>query len=323
MTPTVTVRPATRVDVPACLDVFYAAGDDLAARNGQPPWPRDTGSITQLFEHLIETDPSRTWVAERTSDRLAAFGLAHRREHAWFLAFLFVRPESQAAGLGRRLLRACLSTDVAELAPGGAPEAPEAPMSMAVCAESTQPISLGLYARHGMLPRIPLFALRGKLGRGWQRPPGRRHGQRLQTQSFAALAEPDHGALAEVDRIDRAVLGYAHPIDHRFWRQSGRQGHLFRTQGSEEAFGYGYVHRSGRLGPVAVTDPAQLAPVVEWLLASIETPEAWQVFVPGPSQALVPLFGAGLRIDEHAVIYAATGQGPAWDRYIPANYAVL
>ena len=320
MTAADSLRPATPDDVPACLEVFYAAGDDLAARNGQPPWPRDPVSLAGLFQHLIETDPGRTWVAEGVSPGLTAFGLAHRREHAWFLAFLFVRPESQGSGLGRRLVDACLARDVSELAPSG----PQAGLTLAVCAESTQPISLGLYARYGMLPRVPLFALRGRLDQSWPASGGGQLPGALEMQPLAESEAPAHAAdAAQLDRIDRAVLGYAHGVDHRFWHHARRQGYLFRRSTSDEAIGYGYVHRSGRLGPVAVTDPNQLAPIVARLSASIEAPQAWQVFVPGPSPALVPLFGAGLRIDEHAVIYAATGQGPAWDRYIPANYAVL
>jgi GNAT superfamily N-acetyltransferase len=147
------VRPE---DVADCLDVFYVALEDLDARSGRASTPRNPASLERLLGHLVTTDPERAWLAEGRRG-VAGFGLAMQRETSWFLSFLFVRPEHQATGVGRRLLEACLPAGVAldrPLPPGGP--------SLGTCIDAIQPISAGLYSRYGMVPRVPLYACLGR-----------------------------------------------------------------------------------------------------------------------------------------------------------------
>ena len=69
------------------------------------------------------------------------------RERLWYLSMLFVLPGFQGAGLGRELLERLLPTD------------PD--IVRAVAADSAQPISNALYAKLGMVPRMPLLNLSG------------------------------------------------------------------------------------------------------------------------------------------------------------------
>ncbi len=104
------------------------------------------------------------WVATRDQqagdkrDRVVGFGAAYLRGAVWFLAMLFVDPDEQARGLGRELLIRTF--------PGGSAPDPEGPVVLGTATDSTQPISNGLYAQYGMVPRLPVFQLVGRPRRG-------------------------------------------------------------------------------------------------------------------------------------------------------------
>ncbi len=271
----------------------------------QPMLPRNPGPLGTLFEHTMVTDPNASWLAETTSGEVIGFGLAHRRSGAWFLGFLFVRSDHQADGVGRRLLEACV---------GGGQDAVRA-----TCIEAIQPISAGLYASFGMLPRVPLFVMTGGVPR---EPLAPMH--ELVAVPFAEPGPAGNDALAAaVDAIDREILGYAHRDDHEMWASAGRNGYLFRHRESDETAGYGYVSGSGRVAPVAVRDERWLPEAIDHLMATVEGPEKWVLFVPGPSSALAPLLGAGFRFDGPPAIYCSTGAGPAFERYLVGTFALL
>jgi GNAT superfamily N-acetyltransferase len=307
------LRPATRADVEACLSIFYDSMEDLLRSRGEPVTPRNPIPLAQLFEHLIGTDPAGSWVADG-SGRPVAFGLSHVRGSSWFLAMLFVLPGWQARGIGRLLLERCLES------------APDERM-LGTCVEAVQPVSTALYASYGMLPRVPQYAV-GGTPRAGSLPP---LPEDVEALSFDALAGAEGGSAAletTLARIDREMLGHAHPQDHAFWQRIGRHGFLYRVPGAGEtgdrAIGYGYAHQSGRIGPVAALDALLLPAIIGHLTTAIRAADAWLVNVPGPAgRALVPLLRAGLRILPGPVVYAGSWPGPAFDRYLPMGYALL
>jgi GNAT superfamily N-acetyltransferase len=302
------LRPALAEDLLGCLDVFYAALDELHLRTGQPVLPRNAEALSRVLLHLLATDPEGSWLAE-AGGRIIGFGLAHARHDHWFLAFLFVLPEWQGRQIGRAILEKCLR------------DAPR-PGRLSVCVEAIQPVSTALYASKGMLPRTPIYVLTGELRDGGL-PAG-------DAALVAAGLEPvPFGSLTDervvenaVDALDREVVGYARRPEHAFLQDPGRVGFLYRRTGETAAAAYGYVQRSGRLGPVASTDPALLVPIVAHLTAAIRPVGGWQVIVPGPSAALVPLCRAGLRIDGVPALFCADWDGPRFDRYLPMNFAL-
>ncbi len=312
-TPEVRLRPARLGDVLSCVDVFYEASEELNARTGQPIMPRNPAGLTRLVEHLLRTDPELSFVADDGSGGIVGFGQAHRRGGTWFLAFLFVRPGHQGQRIGRRMLEACLRG-------GPIASAQQRPVALAVCIEAIQPVSTALYADFGMLPSVPIYALTGELKPDRTPPPE----PRLVAVPFAELVAAGADALAdEIDAVDRDAVGYAHQQDHALWTAIDRQGYLFREAAEGRVAGYGYVHRSGRIGPVAVVADAWLPEAIEHLMSSVPVPDAWLAFVPGPSTALVPLLRAGLRVDGPPALYCATGGGPAFSRYLPGNFAIV
>jgi GNAT superfamily N-acetyltransferase len=278
------------------VDVFHRSLEELYARRCRAPLPRNPTAVAALLDHQLRTDPEGTWVAE-AADGVVGFAASHRRDRSWFLSFLFVAPGQQDRGLGRALLRACLP-------PAGHRE------RLATCAEADQPVATGLYARHGMVPRVPVYLLSGPLA----------------PEALPALPSDVEVAPASpevLDGIDRLVLGYARPEDHAMLRASGRSAWLLRDMPGQP-IGYGYAQPSGRLGPVAVLAPGHLPAMIGFLARTVEPRGDRQVLVPGPAVHVLPaLLAAGLRIDGVPAVYCATWSGPAFDRYLPMSFALL
>jgi GNAT superfamily N-acetyltransferase len=313
---TTALRPIEAADLPACREIFYAAGDDLYDARNLPRLPRNDRRMSEFFGHLLATDPERCWLAESEDPAggrtVVGFGMAVRRGRVSFLSFLFVAPGTQARGVGRALLVRCLPLE----APRGPDEA------IATCVDSIQPISTGLYASYGIVPRLPILSLTGSLG-PTDLP---RLAHPITGTPFAELADRTGGDAWLVERLeelDLEALGYARPTEHGAWRSGQRQGILFRS--GDDVIGYGYAQASGRLGPLYVRDPALLAPALGRLAEAVSPVEAWSVIVPGcADQALVPLLAAGFLIDGQPGLYCSTSaSGPVFERYLPASYALL
>lgn len=290
------LRPATSADLPALLEVFFRAIEELERRRGRPLPPRNKAPLELHLRHLLATDPATCCVAE-DAGRSVGFGISMVRSETWFLSFLFVLPEWQARGIGRAVVRACLE---------GAPRVTQ----RATCAESNQPVSTGLYASMGMAPRSLIYLLRGAL-----------NGEAL--PALPAGTRPRPMDAERVERLDKALLGYRRQPDHGFWAQRDRRGWVFED-GRGELMGYGYAQPSGRLGPVAALDPEHLMPFVGHLVRSTSVLEGWQLIVPGPAiTALQPLLAAGLRIDGTPAVYCTDGTRPSFERYLPGSFALL
>jgi GNAT superfamily N-acetyltransferase len=284
----------------------------------------------RLIAHLIETDPERAWLA--TNSGIVAFGIAVARERFSFLSFLFVRPELQAKGIGRELLGRCMA----------GPDGTSGPRSVspswrgdegsvrATCVDALQPVSTGLYAEQGIVPRLPLFSLVGRPDRGALKAPGRS----IVGVPFESIAEAEgpegpegpEGARAladTVDAIDRDVVGFLRPDDHDFWQREGRRGVLYQTADSKP-LGYGYVQPSGRVGPIALADSSLAVPVLGDLMRRVRPAGAWQVVVPGNAvEPLVALLRAGLRFEGSPALYCATRPSIDFERYLPAGFALI
>lgn len=278
------------------LEVFFHAMEDLDQRRHRPRQPRNAAPLEMHFEHLISTDPRSSVVAD-DHGRVVAFGIVMRRGVDAFLSFLFVEPRWQSHGLGRAVFDLCLA---------GATGAEQ----VSTCAEADQPVSTGLYASIGLAPRAPIYLLRGGLAENAL--PGLADGVRAQ--------QIDHEA---VSALDLELLGYDRPQDHAFWVHGQRDGWMYVSD-SGSLLGYGYAHRSGRIGPVAAVEPSYLPGLLGHLVRATNVLEGRQLVMPGPCiAALRPLLMAGLRIDGSPAVYCAEGPGPRFDRYIPMSFALL
>jgi hypothetical protein len=215
---------------------------------------------------------------------------------------LFVDPVEQANGIGRALLERLLA-DTDGLVLGTA-------------TDTAQPISNALYARLGIVPRMPCLNLVG-------RPVGPGVLPALPDGLSAMPIDRVTGALAEVDRM---VLGYERPADHAWLLGDGKRAWVYRDGDGAEAriVGYGYVAPVGRIGPVAAVDPAHLPAIVGHLLTAHEPPGASSIWVPGAAgEVLATLLRAGLRLEAFPALFCWTAPLAPFDRYLPITLALV
>lgn len=298
----VVLRRAVPDDLPACETVYRAGLNSYLGPLGFPETPAENPALRRLHEHTMTTDPERFWLATR-GDQVLAFGSATVRPPVWFLSMLFVDPGVQARGLGRALLQRLL------------PQSPDVPI-LATATDSAQPISNGLYASLGIVPRLPLLNLVGR--------PRSDHG--LPPLPRGIQGEPMRGQAsdaAEIAAFDRSVIGFEHPQEGAFLDRDGRMGFAFRdAQGSLQ--GYGYASEAGRIGPLAVADPALLAPALAYLLTAVQPRGASSVWLPGSAtDAVVVALRAGLRIESFPVLLCWNRPFADFSRYLPTSPGLL
>lgn len=339
-------RPARADEIETCAGIWRTSINDYSIHLGQSEIPPELNPIIRLFTHLRATDPERFIVAtlpdqpvtripdapllagtdaadgadpadpsdpaDPAAERVVAFAAAVSRERFWYLSMLFVLPEFQGAGVGRRLLARVL------------PDDPD--VTRATATDSAQPISNALYASYGVAPRMPLLNLSGLPERPdsfGPLPSG------IVPISFETLVGgppggDGHRRLADtVDTIDRELLGASHPMDHRFLRSESRWGWLYRGPDGTP-LGYGYAGEAGRLGPVAVRDETLLGPVLGHLTSAVTPRGAFATWVPGAAdRASVALLRAGFRLDRFPVLLCWDRPFADFSRYLPISPGLL
>jgi GNAT superfamily N-acetyltransferase len=307
-------RQAGEADLERAYDVFRAALNAYLVPAGQPEIPDDDRQ-SPVYQHLLEYDAERFWVAEAEVEELTGggagtlgvggrqvvgWGCGLVRGDWWFLADLFVLPEAQGLGVGAMLF---------DLAGTGA----LAPAVRATVTDSIQPVSNNLYGRRGLLPRELLVGFEG---------PSQGSAASV---SLGAL-EPEPLTLASVPalcEIDAAVSGVDRSVDHRFYlTDGGRYGFLFRRQGRPA--GYVMLRQDGWLGPAAAVREQDMETVTAAGLADMSrrgVAEKLRAGVPARSEGAQRAFwGAGLRFSGTPGLLLASRPWGRLDRYIPASY---
>jgi GNAT superfamily N-acetyltransferase len=309
----VILRPATEADLPACAAIWREAINDYIVPMGQPEIPDELGAISRLHAHLLATDPERFVVAP-APDSLAIDGFvaAVNRDDTWYLSMLFVRPDAQGSGLGRTLLEHVLPSDET--------------VRRATATDSAQPISNGLYASYGIVPRMPLLDLvappDGAEAFGVL-PAGIRP---VAFEDIAGASAGDDGhrrLVGAVEALDRDVLGWTRPVDHRYLRLESRRGWLY-LDGAGEPMAYGYTSEAGRLGPIAARDSDLLSPVLGHLIRAVEPRGAWSVWLPGHAdRAVTAAMRAGFRLRSMPVLLCWDRPPADFARYVPISPGLL
>ena len=299
-------RPARPEDLGTCARLWDIAIGDYVRRMNQPWFPGELEPLERLLAHLLETDPALFRVAVRrdADSEPVAFVSAHRRGRLWFLAMLFVHPDVQGRGVGRALLEQVLP-----------PPDERAGLAMATATDSGQPISNALYAEYGIVPRVPVWRLAGRVERPDALAP---MPDSVTPDILRGLAE----APPEVHSIDREVIGYERPLDHAFLLEEGRILVLYRREG--QVVGYGYTSQVGRVGPVAALEPTLVAPIGGHLLSIVQPAGAFAAWVPGEAGPLMTmLLRAGLRLEPFPMLFGWSARPADFERYVPISGALL
>jgi GNAT superfamily N-acetyltransferase len=233
------LRPGTAADNRACFEILRAAVNDLARRIGAEPFGEDDPegawrSFEPFFDHLTDT-AAEFWVADAPDGgEVIGYGRSIERDGLFELTEFFVRPGSQAAGIGAALLERTFP------AGRGDPR---------VIIATTDLRALSRYFRSGVVARVPIGSFTGKA-------------RAAEVESDLEIERGDgNEALAEVDAIDEAVLGHRRSVDHE-WFPAQRERYLYRRGGRVIGYGYVGLPDSAGSGPFAVLDTADLPTVM-------------------------------------------------------------
>ena len=225
---TIEIRPGTNADLFGAFVVFRLAlfrlnqSLELASPENKP----NSESLSAHFEifrtyteHLAQT-ADQFWVAEEAGE-IIGFARSFRRAGIRQLSELFVHPDKQSHGVGKRLLEAAFPADSA---------------TNRVIIASPDVRAMTRYLKAGVKIRFTIY--------DWGRKP-----EMVPFETDLAIepfsASPEN--LAILNSIDRTILGYTREVDH-IWLSQIRQGHFYRRNG--QVVGYSYV--SNRVGPIAM-----------------------------------------------------------------------
>jgi hypothetical protein len=216
----------------------------------------------------------------------------------WFLAQLFVSPKLQGTGIGNELIQKTFQH--AEKA--GA-------TNRALITFAFNRVSQGLYIRHGMFPRTPVYFVAGPSDR---LPQGDRRLRAVPIEN-----SPAH--LRMLGGLDAEALGTSREKHHKFLLgDPANKGWLFYDGGS--CIGYAYA-ANGHVGPAAAVSRDLMEPVFRTALGLAADGGSARVsaFIPGSSQAVLSsAMALGMRITFPMLLMSSKDFGD-WSTYLPRN----
>ncbi len=224
------IRRLAADDIDGLHVLPISAFAELDRQRGRTPHDWDEARLAwwkRRMAHLLDTDPSRQWVAVDAGE-IVGVAAASVREGLWGLSLLVVRPGRQGGGVGRRLVDAALA---GHTGPG------------VICA-SDDGRALRRYAVAGFAV-YPCLEGSGP----------------ADLAAYQADRRVREGVDPEfADAVDRIARGHGHGPDHAFIQ--GAPGFALRYEdGGRRA--YAYVADRGWISLLAGTD-ADAARAVLW-----------------------------------------------------------
>ncbi len=293
----IVIRPARAEELQRGEELVARSINDLTERHGFGSMATLRAPQFQLFS--LEDDPDGLWIAE-VDGEIGGFALSWVCGDLWFLAELFVAPGLQGSGIGHELL----SRTFAHAQKSGA-------TNKSLITFTFNVVSQGLYIRHGLLPRLPLYLVSGAPDASR----GHLNGNRLRT----TVIEPTALHFAKLAELDVDVLGVSREKHHRYLASDAAMKGVLLHNGAD-CVGYAYVSATGHVGPLAVARAGLMSAAFRTALDLAAEGGASQVsaFLPGISEALGIGLEHGLRITFPMVLMAEREFGD-WTRYLPRN----
>jgi ribosomal protein S18 acetylase RimI-like enzyme len=272
--------------------------NDLTQRHGFGPMATLRPPEFQLFS--LRDDPDGLWLAEADGEILG-FAFSWVCGDLWFLAELFVAPGQQGRGIGKELLTRTFE----HARKAGA-------TNKALITFTFNVVSQGLYIRHGLFPRFPIYFFSIERDALMQRL----QGEKLRWTYIEDTASD----LNRLREIDSGVLGISRERHHRYLLSDNTlRGYFFHAQG--DCIGYAYVSAAGHVGPLAVAQSTAMGVAFTTALNVAAGSGASQVsaFLPGANEmALGTAAEHGMRITFPMVLVSSRDFGD-WTRYLPRN----
>jgi ribosomal protein S18 acetylase RimI-like enzyme len=290
-------RPARADELARAEELVARSINDLTERHGFGPIATLRPPDFQLFS--LKDDPDGLWVAEDDGE-IVGFALSWVCGSLWFLAELFVAPGHQGRGVGNELLARTFE----HARKAGA-------TNKSLITFTFNVVSQGLYIRHGLFPRLPIYlvsATRDTLRTSLS-------GEKLRTTPI----EPKSSHLRTLTQFDVSALGISREKHHRYLYNDGTMKGVFLHDG-DDCIGYAYTSTIGHVGPLAVAQPHLMEAAFRTAVDLVAAGGAVQAsaFLPGVSEALGIALKHHMRIACPMVLVSTRDFGD-WTRYLPRN----
>lgn len=293
----ISYRPARATDLVRADELVVGSINDLTERHGFGKIASPRPPPFQLFS--LKDDPDGVWVAEDENE-MVGFAWSWMCGDLWFLAQLFVSPNQQGSGIGNELIKRTWE-----------PAKAKGATNKALITFTFNTVSQGLYLRHGMFPRFPIYFF--SVGSD-------RLKARSETPQFRYERIEETGRhLQHLSDIDAQTLGVSREKHHRYLINDESTEGILLYQG-DACVGYAYI-AEGHIGPMAVAHSDHMATAFRTALAVAADTGTPQVtaFVSGPCEAaLATAVEAGMRITLPMVLMSSRDFGN-WAQYLPRN----
>lgn len=293
----VTFRPAREDELQRAQDLVIGSINHLTERHGFGALASVRPAAFQTF--CFTDDPGGLWIAEDAGE-IVGSAFSWICGDLWFLAELFVAPRMQGSGIGRELLgRTLAHADQARVS------------TRALITFAFNTVSQGLYACHGLYPRLPIcmFNVDRKA---------------IPAGSGAALkfkkADASGSDVATLAALDVSALGISREKHHRhLLADPAMTGFLFYDGG--DCVGYAYVAATGHIGPLAVTRREAMGPALATALRIAADGPSSQVsaFLPGNCETAIGLAAAHRMRMTLPMVLVSDREFGDWRRYLPRN----
>lgn len=272
--------------------------NDLTERHGFGAMASVRPAAFQLF--CFHEDPGGFWIAEDGGE-IVGTAFSWVCGDLWFLAELFIAPRMQGGGIGRDLLRRAL---------GHADQA--GAKTRALITFTFNAVSQGLYMRHGMFPRLPVYmfsADRAALADSGPQP-------RLELRK----ADASESQIALLAALDASALGVSREKHHEFLLGDPTMNGFLLHEGGD-CIGYAYVASSGHIGPLAVTRRDAMAPAFRAALRIAAAGASGQIsaFLPGSCEAALAVAAENRMRIAFPMVLVSDREFGDWRRYLPRN----
>jgi ribosomal protein S18 acetylase RimI-like enzyme len=293
----VAYRRATADDLVRADELVVGSINDLTERHGFGKIASPRPPPFHLFS--LNDDPEGLWVAE-DEGQMVGFAWSWVCGDLWFLAQLFVSPAQQGSGIGNELIKRTWG-----------PAQQRGATNKALITFTFNTVSQGLYIRHGMFPRFPIYFFNVA---------SERLKTRLDGAQFRRVSLEDlNPHLRHLADIDAQALGLSREKHHRYLIKDKATKGVLLYEG-DVCVGYAYV-ADGHIGPMAVAQRDDMGKAFKTALAMAADSGTSEVsaFVSGSCDAALSVaVEVGMRITLPMILMSSRDFGN-WAQYLPRN----
>jgi N-acetylglutamate synthase-like GNAT family acetyltransferase len=252
----------------------------------------------QIFS--LDDDSRGLWIAAN-EDEIVGTAFSWVCGDLWFLAELFIAPGMQGGGIGSELLKRTLQ----HAHQVGA-------NTKALITFTFNTVSQGLYVRHGMFPRLPIYMFNVA-----RKEAASQHRRACLEYRLVEGSLSDLSTLAE---IDLGVLGVSREKHHTYLLGDATM-NGFLLYDEHDCIGYTYIASTGHVGPLALRSRDHMERALSTSLSIAAEGQSDQIsaLIPGSSEAALRVATEYRMRITFPLVLLSDRQFGDWCRYLPRN----